>query len=230
MMLILTSCRENGNQKISVEEINLKNLMQEDGSYSFMGVPFGSSMKEVEDIMNYEFPYIPYSCTEWDDGTLPEHPEDVMDYKNSTDYESVSMTAYRNEHPIQYKYEDYTAHVVFEFSHDELFQVIIMFGQTESIWDSKMNYGGNQQDVHSAFDELKDGLNKSIGEYDRVVDNEYTTNEPSYFWESDTDIGDGYISKIGLHKNIVEGRPEYDVTLLLLTRMKEVNGNWVQND
>ena len=226
VLALSVGCSQLSGKEKSIETMSYSDLLKEDGSYGLPGVQFGSSMKNVEEAMKIQFPDIPYDCVERNDGTLPEHPELVKDYRNSTDYEYVSMTAYRNDLPVLYQYDGENAHIVFSFSQDELIEIMILFGQ-QSVRDPNMDFGGAAIDVDDVFLKIRDGLIEGVGEYSREVIQQYTTGEPSYYWDSTVDVGDGYETKMALIKLVNTEKPEYGGVKLTITRLKEVGRQWV---
>lgn len=219
-ILIITACSKD----TAEYELYLDDLVSEDGSYGWNDIAFGSGIENVEKALDIEFPSIPYFSDEWACGILPSSPDQIFDYRNDPNYESVEYAAY-NETPLLFKYGDYRAHLVFNFSHGELRQVYLIFGRQAGIRDSKMDYGGHPNDIDAVFHQLKTDLDRHLGACTYESLNEYGTQEPSYRWDSDIDIGDGYTTRVTLYRDRRDDS-EYDSTLLIINRIRFQDGEW----
>lgn len=213
--------------KVSKKEIELDlgAIRQEDGSFQFQNAIFGSGVKETEQLEKVDFPEIPYSCEEWNTGVLPDHPEQVFDYKNDSDFIGpIEFTAYDHDYPIRIKYRNAIGHLTYQFYKGRLVCVNIYFVNQSSKRDPKMSFGDGSYDVDEVFDELYTDLETIFGPHDTQNEEKYGVNPDQFRWESGITDAEGFTTKIHLYRQRVTD--DQTVVAVIIQRVFVESGFW----
>lgn len=218
--------------KSSKIQLQVSDLLQSDYSFHFTEASFGSTMTEVEQQQSISFPEIPYYCPEWVDGTLPDHPESIFDYRNRNDYtEAIEYTAYDAGHPVLIHYHNYIGHLGYQFEEGEMTTVIIRFGQKPSGRDRKMNYGGIKNDATAVYNQLYkelDPLLSAIGDIEKHENENAGIRTTT--WSSSTEIDEGFITRLSIQEISDSHEPDNKQTVLYIYRIKYENGIWTSRN
>lgn len=213
-------------------QFQVSDVLMSDHSFHYTNAAIGSTISEVEQQQAISFPEIPYYCPEWTDGTLPDHPESVFDYRNRTDYsEAIEYTAYNGDDPVLIRYDDYAGHLGYQFEEGEMTTIIIRFAQTPAKRDPKMNYGGVKNDADLIYDQLYEELDFLLSAYDDIEKHESESDTiRTTSWSSNTEIQDGFITRLSLQEISDPHDPENKQTLLYIFRIKFENGIWTSRN
>ena len=156
----------------------------------------------------------------------------VFDYRNRTDYsEAIEYTAYNGDDPVLIRYDDYAGHLGYQFEEGEMTTIIIRFAQTPAKRDPKMNYGGVKNDADLIYDQLYEELDFLLSAYDDIEKHESESDTiRTTSWSSNTEIQDGFITRLSLQEISDPHDPENKQTLLYIFRIKFENGIWTSRN
>ncbi len=202
-------------------ELNFNDFIQEDGSFRFHDSAYGMTLQEVEKTENIQFPDIPYECEEWASGVLPNHPEEVYDYKTEPYQGSVQYTAYVNDKPLRVTYGNYVGYMLYQFKGNELSWVMVIFRNQPSIRDSKMDYSAGENNVEEIYDQISEDLTELLGPCEHPDEKRLSKS-----WHSETEDANGYRSSIGVLRQYNDMNPEQSTIIFAVYRNKLENGTW----
>ena len=207
-------------------------VLQKDHSFHFTNASFGSTVIEVEQQQSISFPEIPYYCPEWVDGTLPDHPDLVFDYRNRKDYsEAIEFTAYDGDNPVLIRYHDFFGHLGYQFEEGEMTTIILRFAQTPARRDRKMNYGGVKNDADAVYNQLLEELVPLLSDYSDIEKHESESETiRTTTWSSNTTIEGGFITRLSLQEIDDPHDSDNKQTLLYIYRIKYENGIWTSRN